>query len=152
MRYLRSVAAVLAGLVVFSILLFTMSAGGDAVMFRTYPDLPTTASVVTLNTMTRVLWLAWVTASMVVAGYVTARAAARFETRHATIMAVIEAAMTVVAMLTIQSEDPLWFWLVGIVLMVLAGWFGGTLEAGRSRGGSKDSPLRVDSSARAPSV
>ena len=47
--------------------------------------------------------------------------------RHATVMGAIQAIVTLWAMLSISSDEPLWFWLTGIAMMVPAAWFGGSV-------------------------
>lgn len=125
---MRSVAAVLAGFVTLSVALYAMQGVGTAVMLRLYPELPDTASVINQNTLTRVCWLIWETMSMVAAGFVTARLAPRFEVHHATVMGAIQAVVTLWAMLSVRGDEPLWFWLTGIAMMIPAAWFGGSLR------------------------
>ena len=103
------------------------------------PDLPATASIVNQNTGTRVFWLAWETLSLVAAGYVTARFAGSSPVAHATVMGAIQAVVTAWAMFSMPSEEPMWFWLTGIAVMVPAAWLGGWLR------------VRKSVSARAPS-
>ncbi len=44
---------------------------------------------------------------------------------HATVMGAIQAVVTLWAMFSVRSDEPLWFWLTGIALMVPAAWLGG---------------------------
>jgi hypothetical protein len=127
---MRSVAAVLAGFVTLSVSLYAMQGAGTAIMLRMYPELPDTASIVNQSTLTRVCWLIWETLSMVAAGYVTARIAPRFEVHHATVMGAIQSIVTLWAMFSVRGGDePLWFWLTGIAMMVPAAWYGGWLRS-----------------------
>jgi hypothetical protein len=128
----RSVAAVLAGFVTLSVALYAMQGAGTAFLRQMNPDLPATASIVNYSTGTRVFWLVWETMSMFAAGYVTARLAASSHITHALVMGSIQAAVTLWAMLSVPSDEPLWFWLTGIALMVPAAWSGGRLAGVRS--------------------
>jgi hypothetical protein len=128
----RSVVAVLAGFVTFSVALYAMQGAGTALLLRMHPELPPTASIVNFSTATRVFWLVWETVGMVAAGYVTARLAATSAVTHATVMGAIQAIVTVWAMLSVPSDEPLWFWLAGIASMVPAASFGGWLRVKRS--------------------
>jgi hypothetical protein len=128
----RSVAAVLAGFITLSVAIYTMQGAGTAILRQMHPDLPATASIVTYSTGTRVFWLIWETASMMAAGYVTARVAASSHLVHAIVMGAIQAVVTLSAMFSIRSEEPMWFWLTGIVMMIPAAWFGGWLRVTRS--------------------
>jgi hypothetical protein len=96
-----------------------------------HPDLPATVSIVNYSTLTRLLWIAWETMSMVAAGFVTARLAGSSHVVHATVMGAIQAIVTLWAMLSVRNDEPLWFWLTGIVLMIPAAWLGGRLAGGR---------------------
>jgi hypothetical protein len=125
----RSVAAVLAGFITLSVLLYAMQGAGTAILLRTHPDLPATTSIVNHSTGTRVFWLIWETMSMVAAGYVTARLAASSQVAHATVMGAIQAAVTTSAMFSVRNDEPLWFWITGIVMMVPAAWLGGRVRS-----------------------
>jgi hypothetical protein len=123
----RSVVAVLAGFITLSVALYAMQGAGTAILRQMNPDLPATASIVNYSIGTRVFWLIWETTSMVAAGYVTARLASVSRVAHATVMGSIQAVVTVWAMLSVPSDEPLWFWLSGIALMIPAAWLGGWL-------------------------
>jgi hypothetical protein len=64
---------------------------------------------------------------MVAAGYVTARLATMSRTAHATVMGAIQAIFTVWAFFAVPSDEPLWFWMTGIAMMIPAAWIGGAL-------------------------
>ena len=126
---MRSVVAVLAGFITLSVALYAMQGAGTAVLLRMNPGLPDTASIVNYSTATRVFWLIWETLSMGAAGYVTARLASDSHVAHATVMGAIQAIVTVSAMLSARGGDePLWFWITGIAMMVPAAWLGGRLR------------------------
>ena len=74
---------------------------------------------------------------MMAAGYVTARLAASSHVVHATVMGAIQAVVTLWAMFSVQSEEPMWFWLTGIALMIPAAWLGGWLRQKRSLNDSR---------------
>jgi hypothetical protein len=130
---MKSVLGVLTGLVVFGVALFAMDAAATALMMRIAPDTVAKGSVIDHNDVTRVLWLIWETSCMAVAGYVSAWIASRTAVRDATIMGVIQMAMTIWALAAVRDADqPLWFWITGIVLMVPAAWYGGWLRGRRT--------------------
>lgn len=128
---MRSIAAVLAGFVTLSVSLYAMQGAGTAVLLRMNPGLPETASIVNYSNVTRVFWLIWETLSMGAAGYVTARIASSSHVEHAIVMGAIQAIVTVWAMLSVRGNEPLWFWVAGIAMMVPAAWLGGRLRARR---------------------
>jgi hypothetical protein len=125
---MRSIVAVLAGFVTLSVALYAMQGAGTAVLLRMHPDLPATASIVNHSTGTRVFWLIWETLSMGAAGYVTARIASSSHVVHAVVMGAIQAIVTVWAMFSVRGDEPLWFWITGIAMMVPAAWLGGWLR------------------------
>jgi hypothetical protein len=127
----RSVAAVLAGFITFSFALYAMQGAGTVVLRQLHPDLPATATLVNYSTNTRVFWLLWEAVGLVAAGYITARLAASSPVTHATMMGAIQAVVTLWALFTVPSNEPMWFWVIGIALMVPAAWFGGRLAAKR---------------------
>jgi hypothetical protein len=130
----RSVAAVLAGFVTLSVAIYAMQGAGTAILRQMNPDLPATASIVNHSTGTRVFWLVWETASMMAAGYVTARLATSSHVVHAIVMGAIQAIVTMSAMFSIRSEEPMWFWLTGIAMMIPSAWLGGWLRQKRGSG------------------
>jgi hypothetical protein len=128
----RSIVAVLAGFVTLSVALYAVQGIGTALLLRMHPDLPATTSIVNYSMGSRVFWLIWETMAMGAAGYVTARLAATSYVAHATVMGAIQAAVTLWAMLSVPSDQPVWFWLTGIALMIPAAWLGGFLRGVRS--------------------
>ena len=132
---MRSVLAVLAGLAAFSLALFAMEAGGTALMFRIDPSLPPDASIINRNAVTMALWVVWLAVSMAAGGCVTARIAPGRRAGHAAAMGTIQALMTLAAMFSVQSDDPLWFWIAGIAAMIPAAWYGGARYARRIASG-----------------
>lgn len=128
---MRSIVSVLAGFITLSVFLYAVQGIGTAILFQLHPDLPATTSIVNYSLGSRLFWLVWETVSMCAAGYVTALLAGSSRVTHATVMGSIQAVVTVWAMLTVPSNEPAWFWLTGIVLMIPAAWFGGMLRARR---------------------
>ena len=63
---------------------------------------------------------------------ITARVAASSHVVHAIVMGTIQAVVTLSAMFSIRSEEPMWFWLTGIAMMIPAAWLGGWLRQKKS--------------------
>ena len=122
---MRSVVAVLAGFITFSVALNGVQGIGTAVLHSMNPNLSATTTIVNYSTETRVAWLIWEAVSLIAAGYVTARIALTSPIAHATAMGLIQAVVTSSAMMSLQSDEPEWFWMTGIALMIPAAWFGG---------------------------
>ena len=114
---MKSVIAVIAGLVVFGAAIFAMEA--------------VTGPVMDFTTRGQGLWLAWEAVGMIASGYTAARLAPRARSGHAITVGAIQALMTAGAMIVMRHDasTPLWFWLAGIALMAPAAWLGGTIGA-----------------------
>ena len=122
---MRSAIAVLAGFITFSVALIGVQGIGTAILHSMDPNLSATTTIVNYNRETRVAWLIWEAVSLVAAGYVTARIAPSSPVAHATAMGLFQAVVTSSAMLSLRSDEPEWFWVTGIALMIPAAWLGG---------------------------
>ncbi|HEY9467731.1 MAG TPA: hypothetical protein VIR54_31775 [Vicinamibacterales bacterium] len=122
---MRSAIAVLAGFITFSVALNGVQGIGTAILHSMDPNLSATTTIVNYNRETRVAWLIWEAVSLVAAGYVTARIAPSSPVAHATAMGLFQAVVTSSAMLSLRSDEPEWFWVTGIALMIPAAWLGG---------------------------
>ena len=127
---MRSVVAIIVGFITFSVALYAMQSASTLVLRQLHPDLGATTTIVNYSTNTRVFWLIWEAVGLSAAGYVTARLAASSHVAHATVMGAIQAVVTLWAMLTVPSGDPMWFWIIGVALMIPAAWFGGRMARG----------------------
>jgi hypothetical protein len=114
---IRSVLAILAGIVALSLLSF----GIEAVL----PDQAADKQ----NLWAVLFAFAYSSLSVVVGGYFAALLARRLPMRHAVIMGAIQAALVIPAMLTNPGLAPTWQWLTGMALVVPAASFGGWLRA-----------------------
>jgi hypothetical protein len=115
----KSVIAVVAGLAVITAAVLAMQ--------------ELTGPVVNFDTSGRWLWLAWEAAGMIAAGYAAGRLAPRAPAGHAITVGALQAVMTAGAMYAMRDDGrvPVWFWVVGIVLMVPAAWCGGAISVRR---------------------
>jgi hypothetical protein len=123
MTILRSVAAVVAGIALYSALLFGATWAGDALLGRNESDL------INDNVATQLLWLTWNIVSMVPAGYSAALIAPRAPTVHAVVMGTIQALFTLGALFTSHGNiTPLWLWIAVIAATIPAAWCGAKLH------------------------
>ena len=128
--FARGVVAVLAGLVVLTVLSFALEALANALLggalSESMADQPPSGHTVPV----RLLSLALTLASVAAGGYVTAWIAGRGKaTRHALILGIMEVVMTVGAMLVMGNAAPLWSWIAAIVLIIPAAWLGGRVRS-----------------------
>jgi hypothetical protein len=125
MPILRSVAAIVAGIALFSLLLLAAMAVGNALL-GSEPEW------INRSVTTQVVWLIWNIVSMVSAGYVAAVVARRAQATHAIVMGSIQSVFTLVAMLTVgDNVTPQWLWIAGIVATIPAAWAGSRLRGAR---------------------
>jgi hypothetical protein len=121
---IRSVAAVLAGIVVLTIASFAIEAAADPVVLRVFPDALQVGAPLGHALPARLFMMAYTMLSVAAGGYVTAWIAHSAKVWHAVIMGAIEVALTVYAMFKLPHQAPLWSWLLGMVLLVPAAWLG----------------------------
>ena len=121
---IRSVLAVLAGIAVLTVASFAIEAVANPLMMKMFPA------------ALRIVTLVYTMLSVAAGGYVTAWLARRAQVRHAVIMGIIEAALTIMAMLRLPGLAPLGSWVAGIVLTTPAAWLGGMVRVKRSSIGS----------------
>lgn len=129
MRAARTVAAIVAGIALFSLLLFGASSLGDAVTGGG-PEW------INRSVTTQIVWLTWNVISLVGAGYAVGMIAGRAPEGHALAMGTVQALFTLGAMLTVgDSATPAWLWIAGILATVPSAWAGAwLLRAQHQRG------------------
>jgi len=125
---IRSIAAVLAGLIVLTVTSFAIEWAVDPLLLRLFPQALPNQSALESN-LYAALWGFFYTALCVVAGgYVTAWVARRSPVAHAVVMGVAELALTAWAMKAVVVHAPLRNWIVGMAMVVPAAWCGGLLR------------------------
>ena len=116
----RSIAAVLAGMVVFSVLWI----GSNAALAAAYPDIIMAGQPLFHVPMLLTLIAVCVVCS-VVAGYVTGMTAARNAVRHAWALGVAQLALGIFFEVSSWNLLPVWYHLVFLVLLIPGNVFGG---------------------------
>jgi drug/metabolite transporter superfamily protein YnfA len=129
MKILRSVLAVLAGLVVLTIASFAIEWAADPLLLRLFPRAVPNASALETNLYASVFMYFYTALCVVAGGYVTAWIARRSPARHAIAMGVVELALTLWAMQAVVVHAPLRNWIMGIVMVIPAAWLGGLLRS-----------------------
>jgi hypothetical protein len=141
---IRSVLAVLAGLVVLTIASFAIEAAVDPLLMHMFPGALPDAAALSRNFPARLLMLAYTTFSIGLGGYATAWIASRAKMWHAAVMGAIEVAFTFYVMIADPFKEahqaPRWGWTAGLILMVPAACLGGAIRANKNKG----SPLAPD--------
>jgi hypothetical protein len=124
---LRSILAVLAGLVAITATSFAIEAAADPLLMKMLA-VPNKAAL-THNSAVSLITMAYTLVCVVGGGYITARLARRLPVRHALILGLLQAALMVPAMMSFADPGPLWRWVVGMVLVIPAAWAGGAIYA-----------------------
>ena len=130
---IRSILAVLAGLLALTIVSFAIEAAADPILLHLFPQaLPDTAALGG-NLPARLLMVAYTTFAIGVGGYVTAWIARRSQLTLAAIMGAIEVALTLYVMIAGPFHElhpaPPAIWITGLILMIPAACLGATLRA-----------------------
>ena len=128
----RSVVAVLAGIVVLTIVSFAIEAAANPLVLRVFPDALQSGAPLGHALPARLFMLAYTMLSVAAGGYVTAWITRRAKVWHAVVMGAIEVALTAYAMFKLPHLAPVWSWLTGMVLMVPAAWLGAVFRANQS--------------------
>lgn len=133
---IRSILAVLAGLIVLTIVAFGIEAVADPLLMHLFPAALPDATALTRNFPARLFMLAYTTLAIAAGGYVTAWIARRAPILHAAIMGVIEVAFTLYVMIAAPFPEvrqaPRWGFIVGMILMVPAAALGGAVRTKQS--------------------
>lgn len=130
---IRSVLAVLAGLVVLTMFSFAIEAAADPLLMHLFPQALPDAAALAGSLPARLLMVAYTTFSIGVGGYVTAWIARHSLLTHAAIMGVIEVAFTLYVMSAAPFHEahpaPRWVWITGLILMIPAASLGAAIRA-----------------------
>jgi hypothetical protein len=122
---LRSLVAVVLGIVVLLLTSFAIEAIADRLMGVT-EEQPRSVAV-------RLVTMAYSFLCLAAGAYVTAWVAGRAPVRHALIMGVVQLALTVLLIVSDPGFAPVWVWILTVVLVLPAAWCGGVIRARQSR-------------------
>jgi hypothetical protein len=140
---IRSVLAVLAGIVVLTVTSFAIEAAADPLMMRVFPHALPDRDAISHNLPASLFMFAYSALCVAAGGYVTAWVARRRPVLHAVIMGAFQMVLTILAMLSLPNVAPLRNWIVSIVLSVPTAWCGGILRARQvNRHASPQEPSR----------
>jgi hypothetical protein len=129
----RSILAVIAGIVVLTAASFAIEAAADPILMRLFPHALPNRAAISQNLPSAIFLLVYTGACVAAGGYVTAWIARRSPVWHAVAMGVVEEALTVWAMVSLPNEAPLRNWIATLVLTVPVACCGGLLRAKHAR-------------------
>lgn len=141
----RSILAVLAGLVALTIVSFAIEIAADPLLMHLFPRALPDAAALAGNLPVRLFMVAYTTFAIGVGGYVTAWIVRRSRLTLAAIMGTIEVAFTLYVMIAGPFHEahpaPRWVWITGLVLMIPAAWLGAAIRDKQSLQGIPHSTL-----------
>ena len=124
---IRSVLAVLAGIVTLTAISFAIEAVVDPLLLRLFPeDFPNLAAL-GRSVPARALMFSYGALSIAAGGYVTAWLARRAPLRHAAVMGATQTALTLLAMRSMPNHASMATWIVTITSTLPAALLGGWL-------------------------
>jgi len=130
---IRSILAVLAGLVALTIVSFAIEVPVDLLLLHLFPKTLPDAAALGGNLPARLLMVAYTTFAIAVGGYVTAWIARRSQLILAAIMGAIEVVFTLYVMIAGPFHEahpaPRWVWIGGLILMIPAACLGAAIRA-----------------------
>jgi hypothetical protein len=140
----RSVLAVIAGIVVLTATSFAIEAAADPILMWMFPHALPNRAAISQNLASSIFLVAYTSVCVAAGGYVTAWIARRAPIWHAVAMGVVQEALTVWAMVSLPNEAPMRNWIATLVLTIPLAWCGGLL---RARHAKKSGPPSVAAAA-----
>jgi hypothetical protein len=128
---IRSILVILAGLAVIIVTSFGIEAAADPLLMRMFPDALPNEAALSHNLAVGAFTFTYTFFCVVAGGYVTARLAAHHTVRHAVILGVVQSALTIPAMLAYGDKARPWAWILSMIIVIPAAWWGGVLFSRR---------------------
>jgi hypothetical protein len=129
---IRSVLSVLAGIAVLTVASFAIETALNPLLIWAFPEALPDPEALSSNLWVRALTFAYGLVCVAAGGYVAARVARRRPVTHAAVMGIVQAGLTIVAMLSpvANHASPLQ-WIIIAVLSIPAALVGGLVYKGR---------------------
>ena len=128
----RSVLSVLAGIAVLTLASFAIEAALNPLLLQAFPEALPGPEALPLNPWVKALMFAYSLMCVATGGYIAARVARRLPVTHAAVMGVIQASLSIMAMLSpVGSHASRLQWIITAVLSIPAALVGGVVYKGR---------------------
>jgi hypothetical protein len=128
----RSVLSVLAGIAVLTVASFAIEAALDPLLLRAFPEALPGPEALSSNLWVRALTFAYGLTCVAAGGYVVASVARRRPVTHAAAMGIIQAGLTIMAMLSpVGNHASRSQWIITAILSIPAALVGGVVYKGR---------------------
>jgi hypothetical protein len=128
----RSVLAILAGIVTLTAVSFGIEAIADPLLMKLFPESLPTQSALSHSVPARLFMSTYGTLSVAAGGYVAAWLGGRAPLRHAAWMGIVQSALTVWAMAAMWNHAPAINWIGSLAMALPAALLGGWLFARRA--------------------
>jgi len=132
---IRSILAVLAGLIALTVVSFAIEIAADPLLMHLFPAALPDAAALAGSVPARLFMVAYTTFAIGVGGYVTAWIARRPGLMLAAIMGAIEVVFTLYVMIAGPFHEahpaPRFVWIGGLILMIPAACLGAAIRAKR---------------------
>jgi hypothetical protein len=129
---LRSVVSVLAGIAVLTVASFAIEAALNPLLLRVFSKALPGPEALSSNQWVRTLTFAYGLICVAAGGYIAARVARRLPVQHAAAMGIIQAGLTIMAMLSpVGNHATKLQWIIIAILTVPAALVGGAVYKGR---------------------
>jgi hypothetical protein len=138
----RSVLSILAGIALLTVASFAIEVVVDLLLLHAFPQTLPSRAALASNPWVRMLTFAYGFTCVAAGGYAAARIARRFPIRHAAAMGILQAGLTVAAMLSPEGNHASRMqWVLIAILSIPAALAGGFLYKGKTfhEGLEKDS-------------
>jgi hypothetical protein len=127
----RSVLSVLAGIAVLTVASFAIEAALNPMLLRLFPEVLPGPEALSSNTWVRALTFAYGLMCVTAGGYIAARVSRCRPVTHAAVMGIIQAGLTIMAMLSpVGNHASRLQWVIIAILSIPAGLVGGVVYKG----------------------
>jgi hypothetical protein len=128
---LRSVLSILAGIAILTAASFAIEAVGNPLLLRAFPQALPSPAALSSNQWVRMVTFAYGLTCVAAGGYVAARIARRSPVKHAAAMGILQAGLTIAAMLSPEANHASRMqWIMIAILSIPAALAGGFLYTG----------------------
>jgi hypothetical protein len=131
---LRSMLAVLAGIAVLTAASFAIEAAVNALLLRAFPEALPGPAALSSNPWVKTLTFAYGLLCVAAGGYTAARVARRLPVQHAAALGIVQAGLTILAMLSpVANHASHLQWIIIAIVSIPAALAGGIVYRSRTR-------------------
>ena len=131
---LRSILAVLSGIAALTVASFAIEAAVNPLLLRVFPEALPGPEALASNPWVKTLTFSYGFLCVAAGGYITARVARRLPVQHAAGMGLVQAGLTIVAMLSpVANHASRLQWILIALVSIPAALVGGIVYKGRTR-------------------